>query len=271
MFFIIFLFSKVSSSKGCGQNRQWSSLEKAWLDFLGILTRISWDWNQSSDRKLSYWPWAPLDKTIPAKIWTSQVSTSYSYCLVRLQPSTILGGVLLGSGRDKLHRLGANHSQVSHDESFGSYRSISFQTKQEVYRDLRNLALLGLHVYSPLPTSHHSQWHDLCRGKFLAVKIPSTHIFIETAEITAKGTLISVLCCDEVCISLIAKVRRARDVRAELSRSQVVCWSTLLYNIFLLSGWWNIDAVDDYGSPEARWCVWAHCCTIFFCYLAGEI
>ena len=232
---IIFLFSKVSSSKGCEQNRQWSSLEEAWLDFLGILTRISWDWNQSSDRKLSYWPWAPLDKTIPAKIWTSQVSTSYSYCLVRLQPSAILGGVLLGSGRDKLHRLGANHSQVSHDESFGSYRSISFQTKQEVYRDLRNLALLGLHVYSPLPTSHHSQWHDLCRGKFLAVKIPSTHICIETAEITANELLFL------FCVVL-------KFVSLWLQR-------------------WDEQEMSELSSPEARWCVGAHCCAIFLCYI----
>ena len=251
MSFIIFLFSKVSSSKGCEQNRQWSSLEEAWLDFLGILTRISWDWNQSSDRKLSYWPWTPLDKTIPAKIWTSQVSTSYSYCLVRLQPSTILGGVLLGSGRDKLHRLGANHSQVSHDESFGSYRSISFQTKQEVYRDLRNLALLGLHVYSPIPTSHHSQWHDLCRGKFLAVKIPSTHIFIATAEITAKETLISVLCWSLYLFDCKGETSKRCQSWA-LQKPGGVLEHIAVQYFFVISGWWNIDDVDDDGSPEVR-------------------
>ena len=203
------------------------------------------------------------------------------YCLVRLQPSTILGGVLLGSGRHKLHWLGPNHSQVSHDESFESYRSISFQTKQEVYRDLRNLALLGLHVYSPIPTSHHSQWHDLCRGKFLVVKIPSTHIFIETAEVTAKKTPFSVCVVlkfvslwlqrwDEQEMSELSSPEARWCGRAHccalflcfiwvvkyrwcgwwwLSRSQVVRESTLLCNISLLSGWWHIDAVDDVGSP----------------------
>ena len=40
-----------------------------------------------------------------------------------------------------------------------------FQAEQEVHRDLCNLALPGLHVHSPLPTSHRPQWDDLCRGR----------------------------------------------------------------------------------------------------------
>ena len=181
--------------------------------------------------------------TKPFRQKSEHLKYSFPICivwsLVRLQPSTILGGVLLGSGRHKLHWLGPNHSQVSHDESFGSYRSISFQTKQEVYRDLRNLALLGLHVYSPIPTSHHSQWHDLCRGKFIAVKIPSTHIFIETAEVTAKKTPFS------VCVVL-------KFVSLWLQR-------------------WDEQEMSELSSPEARWCVRAHCCAIFLCYLGGDI
>ena len=76
-----------------------------------------------------------------------------------------------------------------------------FQAEQEVHRDLCDLALPGLHVHSSLPSSHSFKWTDLCRGQLSCWMryhlFPLTLVMVENVQ-----------------------VRRARDVRAELSRSQ---------------------------------------------------
>ena len=54
---------------------------------------------------------------------------------------------------------------ISGGNSDKKMKTKCFQAEQEVHRDLCYLALPGLHVHSPLPSSHRPKRADLCRGR----------------------------------------------------------------------------------------------------------